>query len=937
MPDKNFTKIFTSTFLVDSCLFRKAILLLLFSMSTIYVSSQVTGIVIDSAAKQPIELAVVGMKVKKAQDTVYTMTNAEGQFTFDRVPASDFSILIFNAGYMPVGKFITVGYPLKKLDLGTIILANKITVLGEVIVQSPPIIIKVDTIEYRASAFKVKPHGVVEDLLKKLPGVQVDKDGNIKAQGKEVTKVKVNGKDFFEGDPKTATQELPANIVDKVQIIDDYGDQATVSGIKDNDPDKIINLQLKKDKNTGYFGRATVGVGDQGRYLASINANYFNDTKQISVFTGTNNTNQSLLNFGGNIPGISTKTGQGGMSDMIGSSQLVNSYAGTTFQSGNIGTDGITTNNSAGLNYRDQWSKGIIVYGSYSYGNKNTKGTRVISQQNIFSEGSYINNQNSVFDNDGNNHRFSINLEYKLDSFNYLKVSPAVSYSSSHINNNTLFNFFDTSGKTSDGYNDLATGSTAPNVNGNVLYNHRFHKRGRNFSVNLNVNFSENKLHQDVRNNIVYYVTPGGTANRFLYLAQQNSSHSNGIRLTYSEPISKTRSLDVTLNHHFSYTRNDKQSYDVEPSSGMKTINPVLSNDYENNYYTTRGNITVRTTQKNYNYTLGVSIQPVELQGFSNTKDSAYRPVERINIFPVARFAYNFTKGRSLNIYYRGDAQQPALSQLQDVTDLSNPQYQVKGNPLLKPAINHNLNVFFNDFNLSSGRVFFSGITFTTIQNQIVNNIVQIGTSGSQLSIPKNVNGFYSGNAYYNYSKPYEEHKYIFSLNGSVFYNHDVNLIDSLKTFGNNYLISQGVNFEFNEKEWLTFNAGAVYNLNSVKYNTGKFSTSSPQNQDYSSWTITSSAQADLPGKFVLKYDLDYTFNHGLTEIVGSDIALMNASIEKLFLKNQNGSLKLQGFDLFNQNSSVTRIITANSIIDSRNNRLQRYFLVSFTYRMQKF
>jgi hypothetical protein len=904
------------------------------------VSSQVTGIVIDSATQQPLELAVVGMKIKKGpSDTTYTMTNSEGRFTFERVPVTDFIIVIFNAGYKPIAKYVPIPYPLKTVDFGKIILANKITVLGEVVIQSAPIIIKADTIEYRADAFKLKPNSVVEDLLKKLPGVQVDKEGNIKAQGKSVTKVKVNGKDFFGGDPKTATQELPSNIVDKVQIIDDYGDQATVSGIKDNDPDKIINLQLKKDKNTGYFGRVTAGAGDRGRYLGSVNANYFDNTRQVSLFAGTNNTNQSLLNFGGNIPGVSSKPGQGGMSDMAGSSALVNNYAsgGTIFQNGNIGSDGITSNNSAGINYRDQWNKKIVVYGSYSYSNRRTTGTRIISQQNIFSDGSFINNQNSLFENDGNNHRFYFNLEYKIDSFNYLKVSPGVSYSSNNVNNNTVFDFNDSTGKTSDGYNDLATRSTTPNFNGNILYNHRFRKPGRNFSINLNVNSSENKMNQDAKNNIVYYVAPGGTINRFLYTGQQNSNHSNGIRLTYSEPLSKIRTLDVTLNHHFSYTRNDKQSYDVDPASGVKTINPFLSNDYENNYFTTRGNITVRTTEKKYNYTLGVSIQPVELQGYSNTKDSAYNPVKRINIFPVARFAYNFSKGRSLNMNYRGDAQQPSFTQLQDVTDLSNAQYQVKGNPFLKPAINHMLNVFFNDFNLSSGRVIFSGITINAIQNQIVNNVVRLGNSGAQMSIPKNVNGFYSANAYYNYSKPYEEHKYIVSLNGSLFYNHDVNLIDSLKTFGNNYIVSQGINFEFNEKEWLSFNAGAAYNLNSVKYYTGKISSDPMQNQDYSSWTLTSSAELDLPLNIVLKYDMDYTINHGLTDLVGTDIALMNASLEKLFLKNQNGSIKLQGFDLFNQNSSINRIITANSIIDSRNNRLRRYFLLSFTYRLQKF
>ena len=223
-------------------------------------------------------------------DTSYTISNEKGEFVFETVPKSNFSVRITNVGYRPGRKFRRIYGTEKLIDLGTITMVNQSIILDEIKIQSAPISIKEDTIEYRADAFKVKENGVVEDLLKKLPGVQVDKNGNIKAQGKAITKVKVNGKDFFGGDPKTATRELPANIVDKVQIVDDYGDQATVSGIKDGEPEKVMNIQLKKDKNTGYFGRVTAGVGDKGRYQASLNGNYFKDKQQISVFSNSNNT-----------------------------------------------------------------------------------------------------------------------------------------------------------------------------------------------------------------------------------------------------------------------------------------------------------------------------------------------------------------------------------------------------------------------------------------------------------------------------------------------------------------------------------------------------------------------------------------------------------------------------------------------------------------------
>ena len=262
---------------------QKLALSLFLLLTTTAVQAQVKGTVVDSAAKTPIDKAVVGLVIKtNPTDTIYTFTNEKGEFSFTPVPAGNFSVVISNSGYGTVAKFVPIAQQEKTINVGYIILATRAKLLDEVVVESAPIIVKEDTIEYRADAFKTKEGAVVEDLLKKLPGIQVDKDGNVKAQGKSVTRVKVNGKDFFGGDLKTATKELPANIVDKIQVIDDYGDQATVSGIKDGDPDKIINIQLKKDKNKGFFGRVTAGGGTQERYQASFNGNYFKNDRQIS-------------------------------------------------------------------------------------------------------------------------------------------------------------------------------------------------------------------------------------------------------------------------------------------------------------------------------------------------------------------------------------------------------------------------------------------------------------------------------------------------------------------------------------------------------------------------------------------------------------------------------------------------------------------------------
>ncbi|MEP6675291.1 MAG: outer membrane beta-barrel protein [Ferruginibacter sp.] len=923
--------------------------LLLFTLITFYAVTslaQVKGTVIDSTAKKPIDKAVIGLVIKSnIADTIYTVSNEKGEFSFALVPASNFSVIFNTMGYAPIAKFIPVSKAEKTISLGTVVLAARSKLLSEVLVTAAPIVIKEDTVEYNAASFKVKENAMAEDLLKKLPGVTVDKDGTVTAQGKTVTKVKVNGKDFFGGDVKTATRELPANIIDKVQVIDDYGDQANISGIKDGEPSKVINLQLKKDANHGYFGRTTVGAGTEDRYQASFNGNYFNNNTQLSLFANSNNTNQSLFSFGsggGGGMGSMMKMGQSIMSDMGGGSGLMNAMSSGDqgFVSGNSGSNtGITSTNSIGFNYRDQWSKKISVYGSYSYGHKNNAAIQNTATQNSSERfGSSYRNEDLLSTNIGDNHRFYFNMEYNVDSFNYLKISPSVTYANSDASSNTNFNYYDSAyNKTSKGANNNTTGSKAPNISGDILFNHRFRKRGRNFSVTASLGTSSSLSDQNTQNVTTNYVIPVGTFNQYQFINQDNDNHNYGFAATYSEPLTKYRTLDLRLSHNFNYARNDKKTYLVDPVTGLQTYYSSLSNDYENDFYNDRVGVSVRTTMKKYNYTLGLSLQPVDLRGNSITKDSAYSPIRRVNIFPIARFAYNFTRSKTLNISYRGNATQPSFSQLQDVTDSSNIQYITRGNPYLKPSVTHSMNASYNNFNFISGKVLFTNISFSTTENQIVNRTI-FGKTGSQFARPENVNGYYNANGFYTYSKPYKNRKYVITFTGTANYNHNVNLVDSGKSIGRNWILSQRFNFEYNLKEWLELGTGIGYSLNDVHYkNSDGKPVSTLQNTSSNAVTLSTNGSADIPKNWVFRYDLDYTINSGLSSSVTKNPAILNASMEKQLFKKKNGIVKLAAFDLFNQNSNINRSINANSIVDTRSNKLTRYFMLTFTYRIQKF
>lgn len=938
---------------------RKIILSLIVTFLGLAGNAQVKGTLIDSASKKPIDNAVVALVVKSnPTDTSYAFTDDKGQFRFDVVPTSPFSVVIRHMGYWPKAKYVPVSKAEKTIDVGSFVLAQDAKLLSEVIVEAPAIVVKEDTIEYNASSFKVKEGAVVEDLIKKMPGIQVDKDGNVTAQGKAVTRVKVNGKDFFGGDVKTATKELPANIVDKIQIIDDYGDQATVSGIKDGDPDKVMNIQIKKDKNKGFFGRVTGGYGTDDRYQGSFNGNYFNNNTQISVLGNSNNTNTSLFNFGGGGNRGATsmmRSGMSAMSDMGGmgaANNMMQSGGGGSSPAFTGGSNaGISTTNSFGFNYRDQWSKRISVYGSYSYNHKNTNQI----------QNSYETNNTTLINNNqdlnsltkGNSHRFTFNLEYQIDSFNYLKVSPSINYSGSDANSQTIFDYKRPDGtKTLDGSNRNLNGSEAPNLAATILYNHKFRKRGRNFSTSITLGTSQNNSEQDVTNLSTQYQPFTFSRNTFQFTDQENNNYNYGVRFTYSEPLNKYRSLDFSYSHNLNYGRNDRKTFNVDSATQVKTLNNFLSNDYENNFYNNRIGVSLRTTKKKYNYTVGISVQPVNLQGKSITRDSAYKTIKRANVFPIARLVYNFSRTKTFNASYNGNASQPSFSQLQPVQDFTNPQSTTVGNPNLKPSINHNLNLSYNNFNFITGKVIFTNLTVSTIRNQIVNKTARRDSLGSVISIPENVNGYYNVLGFYAYSKPYKNRKYVLTLNGSLNFNHNISLTDSVRIIGNsleqnlnrrkingnNWIITQGFNFEYNYKEILELGTGISYSLNDNTFKSadGKALTGF-QNTSSNAWTFSSNMNLNITKTLVLKYDFDYTINAGLASGVNGNLAIMNASLEKQLFKKKNGIIRLAAFDLFNQNSNISRNVSGPSIIDTRTNRLTRYFMATFTYRLQRF
>lgn len=901
---------------------------------------------ISGVVKDTTGVTVPGATVTllTGKDSVSLSTGITGGFTIRSIPATNFTLHIHAIGYANYSHDYAVG-DAAEITLEPIVLKADSKLLSAVqITGINPVKLKEDTIEFNASAYKVQEGAPVEDVLKKLPGVDVDKNGNVAAQGKSVTKVRVNGKDFFNGDLKTATQNLPANIVQNIQIIDDYGDQANLTGLKTGDPEKVLNITIRPDKNYGYFGQLNLGEGadaqksvlgkdEANRYVASGNLFKFNGNQQIAVLANLNNANTNLFSFGGGGPRGGGPGGGGGGP---------NGGPGGPF-GGTSSNNGITTARSAGINYRDQWGKKISVYGSYSFSDNTTNTISSSIQNNTSLTSPSINNYNSDQTDGKLNHRFNFNMEYKIDDLNYLKVSPTFSYTgtnttqfqSSVLNrNNALISNYDVSSTTQ---------SNSPTVGTNVLYNHKFGSSGRNLSVNLSG--GSTSLTQ-TQNPVYTYIAGAQSAPANQLIRTDVKLDSVGASLSYMEPLSKRSFLELNYAYHYAHTTSDKNT-DTLADNGSRNRYDLLSNDYAFDFVTNRVGLNYRFIEQKYNYTLGVGVQPSLLNGHSAMTGVDTR-ITTVNFAPTARFVYNMSRSQSFSFNYSGASNQPTYSELQPVTDFSNTLYPVQGNPGLKPEFNNNISLRYNQFDFKSGNILFANLSFTQTDNKIVANTItypQVYTpdsklAGTILTKYQNAAGFYNAMGNYVYAKPWDERKYTLFFNGNVSYSNNISYISNVaadtyeltteKNLAKSLNLTQGLKFRTDITNVIDAELNGSYGL------TRTYNSLTQNNIDNNFRTLTLGANGkNYFGTWTLSYDYTKQLYYGYTGATNPNI--LNAYVEKRFLKQNIAALRLSAYDLFNQNTGFSTTQNGSYITQTQSNKLGRYFMLTFTLRLQKF
>ena len=914
----------------------------------------VKGKLVDTSAKQALSEATVSVINTKDSSLVsYTLTNKQGVFEIKDLEPGDYRISISFQGYQPVKKNFSITAVSRLVDLGDIRMEKEYKALGEVIVtDDAPIKIKQDTVEFKADAFKTKPNATVEDLLKKVPGMQVDKDGTVKAQGEQVQKVYVDGKEFFGSDPKLATKNLTADMVESVQVFDDMSDQAKFSKIDDGSKQKAINIKLKKDKKKGYFGKALAGGGTDSRYETNLSMNHFNGDRQLSILANVNNINKQGFSFSdivtamGGFQNMGMGGGGGGMGGGGGGMQMMSTRGSSIPGMFGSTSGGITRSIATGINYNNYLNPKLKVGANYFFSNSKNEVQKDIFRQTFFKNDSTTELTENYFSNSTNqNHRFNVRIEYQLDSMNSILYTPSFTVQHSDGGNEDTSSTYTL--LPSNKYLSIASKTKnsnkrdGVNLNNNFLFRHRFGKIGRTITIGWSNTYGQSDGEGFSISPSIFYNPDGSilfTRDQDYNNQQKTYTHNNVLSTSYTEPIGKDKLFEVNYAYTHNSNTSDKKTYNFDPTTGKYTsLNLPLTNYFKNLFEANRVGANFRVQKKKYNYQLGTAVQFSTLQSMSHLattgKDSLSRNNYK-NFFPVANFNYQPGRGTSFRFRYNGRTNQPSLSQLQNVLDQSNSVQWRIGNPELKQEFNHNLNVGYNKFNILTFKFFAANINFNTTTNKIVNSTDTV-SKFIQLIKPVNLDGAYNASAFITLGLPFKNKK----LKGSslnfttaALYNNDVSQLYKQKNVGKTLTLTQGAGVNFNLfKEKLDLGV----NMNVSYYNV-KYSVNTSLNEDYFSQTYSADISYTLFKSIIVATDFDYYLNSGRANGFNQSIPLWNASISKQLFKKKNAEIKISVNDILNQNQSITRTNVDNYIEDTRSTVLRRYFMISFLFNLNK-
>jgi Outer membrane protein beta-barrel family len=884
---------------------------------------QVSGVVKDS-----LDQTVIGATVTltSTADTLKTSTNEDGIFIFKNVKSWVFKVQVTSLGH--VRKVISGKYndATARITLDPIILKNDEKVLSEVIINgTPSIVYKTDTVEYRASDYVVRKGATVDELLQKMEGVQVGNDGSVTVNGTAIAKARLNGKDIYGGDVATAVQNLPAEIVDKVQMVDDYGNTAARTGVKDGDPTKVLNITTRQDKSVGNLARLNAGIGTLDQYEGSANLTRINKNQTITV-------NTTLLKTPNGIAGQNASIGRlGGASNRGG-----RSGAGVGGGGGGSATGGTNLRTAPAFTYRDKFGKKIDFLANYNF-NYTDNNTQTISRsQAISTLGTTDSDRDANIESNNKTHTIGFEIEYAIDSANYIQFSPNLNFvNSTSFNKSTNFQ----KGLINqDQINNNNNSSTRPNIGGTVAYQHIFKTPSRTFSAEATIRQQENN-NEDEQLNLFNYrdvnqlFLGDSILNRLIDV--RNLQKSTRGSLTYTEPLGKLSRLEFNTNLENRGYTNSRLTSDIAANGNLSLLDN-FSNVFNYSFTQYRNSINYKYGNNTslFNFSLGATGVNTSLVG-SSTSVTSRIDKQNFRIIPIARVQLRLSSTHRASMNYNGRAIEPLFNQIQPVKDVSNPQNAIVGNPDLKVAFAHSVNAQYSNY-IANSRINYElrlGSSFT--ENQVVNNVVEIrdpaafGTFKNETRYV-NLQGNNSTIGDYSISKQLSDRRYNLSFFGNVINSNRVSMsnsqINSSKTWG----FKQSFGPRMNPKPWFDINPFVSYDFNKID-----FSLARSRDVIQKIWALSVDGNIYFAKQYQFGYAISKNYVSGIGNNITNNPLIINTMLQMRVFKNK-GSLQLRAYDLLNQNNFINRTQNDLGFTETLTNPNSRYIMLNLSMNLQK-
>ncbi len=906
------------------------IVFFLFSVPILAQQASIKGNVVDTSNKENLRNAVVS--ILRATDSIlvkFTRTDAKGYFEINNLPTGKIMVLISYPSYVDYVDVFELNENEQK-DLGSRPLILKAKLLEEVIVQQKVAAIRLrgDTTEYKADSFRVGANANVQDLLKKMPGIQVNSKGEITTQGQKVEKILVDGEEFFSDDPAVVSQTLRADAVDKVQVYDKKSDQAVFSGIDDGEKTKTINLQLKEDKKKGYFGKTEAGTDFNQYKTGKVMANSFKGKRKLAGYITYDNTRFESLdwndrnNYGGNM-NTNTEVGDDGGIYMYNE--------GDEFSWG----QGLPSAITGGLLFSKKWGKDKHNFnGNYQFNQLEVQGKTTSIDQKIFEDTAYIETSIKNFVSNKQRNRIRGVYDFAIDSSSSLKAT--LNAGITNINNkgtttgaitNLDGSFINQTQKT------ISSISDNKNLTSNIFYRKRFKKKGRTISVNADFGFTDNNNEFNLDASNQFYnkfgtITTVEVTDQFKPSVEKGSNLS--AKVSYTEPLWKNTFLE--LNYRYANSKNDaeKNTFNKDFNGNFTSLVDSLSNHFIFNTHNNNGGFTLRYNAKKFNFSIGSGLGRVVFNQ-TDVNDNTNRKVGFTNFLPTATIGFTPTKQKRFTLTYNGSTRNPSILQIQPIIDNIDPLNINVGNPNLKQEFRNTFSLNFSDYKIIKSRNIWLSANFTTINNAISSSVVFNDSTLKRENKTINVDGNYNGNMWSQFGfdvAPSMNLSFGFNPNISRF----VNFINNQKNTTDNVRLGYSINLGYWPDKWLNF----YFN---IRANSNRSTSSINKNIVTRYWTYNSYGEVNmkLPKKWYITLEEEINV-YEKTSIFANqrDIFIINASVKKSIDKDENWQVKLSGNDILKQNQSVSRNISSNVISETTNQNIQRFFLLTLIYNFSK-